>query len=269
MSDSIVFGPGRPLIMGHRGDSNKAPENTMLALKAALEVGVDFLESDIRLTRDDELVLFHDDDLRRTTGEFGSVRERTLEELRQIDFGYMFTQDGVTFPFRDKGLSVVTLREAFEELPQTRFNLDIKDSDRRAPHVLAEVLEEYDRLSTVTIASFIPEQMTLFRELTPDAITSAHPKEVRNFVLGTRFRVLSLLSRNIQYKAFQVPIKYGSTSVISKRFVEQAHKRRIAVHVWTINDRNEMEWLIDLGVDGIFTDELTLMREVLSERGML
>ncbi|MHA2043037.1 MAG: glycerophosphodiester phosphodiesterase [Candidatus Thorarchaeota archaeon] len=269
MSDSIVFGPGRPLIMGHRGDPSKAPENTMRALKAALEVGVDFLESDIRLTRDNELVLFHDEDLRRTTGVSGSVRERSLEELRQIDFGRMFTQDGETYPFRDKGLSVVSLREAFAELPHARFNLDIKDSDRRAPHVLAEVLEEYDRLSTVTIASFIPEQMKLFREIAPDAITSAHPKEVRSFILGTRFRALSLFSRNIQYQAFQVPIKYGSTSVINERFVEQAHKRRIAVHVWTINDRDEMEWLIDLGVDGIFTDEPALMREVLSDLGLI
>ncbi|MHA2021180.1 MAG: glycerophosphodiester phosphodiesterase family protein, partial [Candidatus Thorarchaeota archaeon] len=103
--------------MGHRGDPNKAPENTMLALKVALEGGVDFLESDIRLTSDNELVLFHDDDLRRTTGKSGLVRERKLEELRQIDFGYMFTLDGVTFPFRDKGLSVVSLREAFNEFP--------------------------------------------------------------------------------------------------------------------------------------------------------
>ncbi|MHA2065225.1 MAG: glycerophosphodiester phosphodiesterase family protein, partial [Candidatus Thorarchaeota archaeon] len=192
MSDSIVFGPGRPLIMAHRGDPSQAPENTMLALKAALDVGVDFLESDVKLTSDDELVLFHDDDLKRTTGESGSVRERTLEELRQIDFGHMFTLDGVTFPFRDKGLSVVSLREAFEELPQARFNLDIKDSDTRAPHVLAEVLEEYEKLSSAVIASFVPKQMKLFREIMPEAITSAHPVEVRNFVIGTRLRAVSL-----------------------------------------------------------------------------
>jgi glycerophosphoryl diester phosphodiesterase len=255
--------------MGHRGDPNKAPENTMLALKVALEGGVDFLESDIRLTSDNELVLFHDDDLRRTTGKSGLVRERKLEELRQIDFGYMFTLDGVTFPFRDKGLSVVSLREAFNEFPQARFVLDIKDRDRKAPHELAKVLEEYERTRSVAIASFIPKQMKLFREIMPEAITSAHPGEVRNFVLGTRLRALSIFSRNIQYQAFQVPIKSGFTTVVNERFVEQAHKRGIAVQVWTINDKKEMEWLIELGVDGIFTDEPSLLREVLSERGML
>jgi glycerophosphoryl diester phosphodiesterase len=241
----------------------------MVALKAALDLGVDFLESDVRLTSDDELVLFHDDDLKRTIGESGSVREKTLDELRQMDFGHMFTQDGVTFPFRNKGLAVVTLREAFEEFPHARINLDIKDSDRVAPQVLAELLEEYNRLSSVVIASFIPEQMKLFRGIMPDAITSAHPREVRDFVLGTRLRALSLFSRNIQYQALQVPIKDGSITVVNERFVEQAHKRRIAVHVWTINKREEMEWLIELGVDGIFTDEPMLMREVLSERGLL
>jgi glycerophosphoryl diester phosphodiesterase len=269
MTDSIVFGPGRPLIMGHRGDPKKAPENTMLSLKAALEVGVDFLESDVRLTRDKELVLFHDDDMARTTGRPGSVKDCTLEELRQMDFGKMYTQDGVNYPFRNKGLTVLTLREVFEELGDVKLNLDIKDLDARTPYLLAAIISEYDKRSSVVIASFNPIQMKRFRAIMPEAITSAHPGEVRNFVFGTKLRLVALFSRNIQYQAFQVPIKYGLLSVVSERFVEQAHQRGIAIHVYTINTREEIEWLIELGVDGIFTDEPVLMREVLSERGLL
>ncbi len=269
MTDSLVFGPGRPLIMAHRGDPGKAPENTIQSLKAALAGGVDFLESDVRTTSDNELVLFHDDDMERTTGESGSVGERTLEELRQMDFGKMFTQDGVTYPFRNEGMTVLTLQEAFEELHDVKFNLDIKDLDSRTPRQLANMIDEYDRQGSTVVASFNPIQMKRFREIMPDAITSAHPGEVRNFVVGTKVRAVGLFSRNIQYQAFQVPIKYGLLTVVDERFVEQSHTRGIAVHVWTINKRDEMEWLIDLGVDGIFTDELSLMREVLSERGLL
>jgi glycerophosphoryl diester phosphodiesterase len=269
MNHSIVFGPDRPLIMGHRGNIGKAPENTIQALEAALEIGVDFLESDVRMTRDNELVLFHDDDMERTTGEPGSVRERTLEELRQMDFGKMFTQDGVTYPFRNKGMTILTLREAFEEFPDVKFNLDIKDLDDRSPALLANMIDEYDRRSSVIVASFKPIQMKRYREAMPDSITSAHPGEVRNFVYGTKFRALGLFSRNIQYRVLQVPIKSGRLTVVNERFVEDAHKRGIAVHVWTINEREEMEWLVDLGVNGIFTDEPAMMREVLSERGML
>ncbi|MFW9966571.1 MAG: glycerophosphodiester phosphodiesterase [Candidatus Thorarchaeota archaeon] len=255
--------------MGHRGDSTKAPENTILSLKAALEVGVDFLESDLRLTHDNELVLFHDDDMARTTGEPGSVKDCTLEELRQLDFGKMFTQDGISYPFRNKGLTILTLREVFEELGDVKINLDIKDLDARTPHLLAAMIDEYDKRSSVVVASFNPIQMKRFRTTMPEAITSAHPGEVRNFVLGTKLRVETLLSRNIQFQAFQVPVKYGLLSIVNERFVEQAHQRGIAIHVYTINKREEIEWLIELGVDGIFTDEPVLMREVLSERGLL
>ncbi|KXH76618.1 MAG: hypothetical protein AM326_02505 [Candidatus Thorarchaeota archaeon SMTZ-45] len=269
MTDSVVFGPGRPLIMGHRGDLSTAPENTIQALKSALKAGVDFLESDVRITLDNELVLFHDDDMERTTGESGSVGERTLEELRQLDFGKMFTWDGFTYPFRNKGMTILTLREAFEELPDVKFNLDMKDLDLRTPKLLADIIDDYDRRDSVVVASFNPIQMKRFRENMPNAITSAHPGEVRNFVYGTKLRAVTLFSRNIHYQAFQVPIKYGALTVVNERFIEQAHKRGIAVHVWTINERDEMEWLIELDVDGIFTDEAALMREILSEKGLL
>ncbi|MFX0044898.1 MAG: glycerophosphodiester phosphodiesterase family protein, partial [Candidatus Hermodarchaeota archaeon] len=88
-------------------------------------------------------------------------------------------------------------------------------------------------------------------------------------LIGTKVRAVGLLCRNIAYKAFQVPVKYGRTEVLSRRFVEEAHRRNLAVHVWTINERETMEWLTDLGVDGIFTDEAALMRQVLIEKGLL
>jgi glycerophosphoryl diester phosphodiesterase len=116
MMGSRVFERERPLIMAHRGDSAAVPENSMLSLRGAIEIGVDLLETDLQLTKDREFVLFHDDDLVRTTGQKGRIRDYTLEELLNIDVGHTFTLDeGETFPFREKGLRLLTLRDAFAE----------------------------------------------------------------------------------------------------------------------------------------------------------
>lgn len=266
----MIFDIGRPLIMAHRGESGNIPENTILALEAAVKIGVDVLESDIRFTKDDVPILFHDDDLIRTTGISGSVRDKTLDELLQIDLGYNFTTDiGQTYPFRGKGLKVVTLAEALERFPDTILNLDIKDTFRKAPEEVAGVLHEYQRTENIMIASFHPPQMKRFREKAPMIPTSAHPNEVRNFVIGVRMRSMRFFVRSVPYKAFQVPEWSGGLQIVTPRFLETAHEREIAVQVWTINNREDMERLLNMGVNGIFTDYPALLREVLSERGHL
>lgn len=256
--------------MAHRGESENTPENTMLALEAAESIGVDVLESDVRLTKNDEVVLFHDEDLQRTTGKSGTVRDFTLEELQQIDLGYTFTQDdGATFPFRAKGLQIVTLREALERFPNTIFNLDIKDAFSSAPIELARVISEMERSSSVMVGSFHDNQLERFRELMLNVPTSAHPGEVKNFVLNTKVGFPRIKYEHIQYRAFQVPMKSGPLKVITKKFVKQAHEHNLAVHVWTINDQPTMNNLLDLGVDGIFTDNPKLLKEVLKTRGFI
>jgi len=270
MTNTKVFDIGRPLIMAHRGDASKAPENTMLSMKLAVEAGADVLETDVQMTSDGEMVLFHDDDLSRVAGRSERIDELTLDDLREIDFGYYFTSDnGSSHPFRGKGYGVVTVREALEEFPQMRFNLDIKDLNPESPRIMASILSDLNRQDTVIMASFNPIQIERFREIMPDVATNAHPKEVRSFVLGLKLRLLPIVARNIPYRSFAVPIEQGGITVVTPRFVKAAHERDIAVHVWTINDRATMEWLIDLGVDGIFTDEAPLMRSILLERGLL
>lgn len=266
----MIFDIGRPLIMAHRGESGNIPENTILALEAAVKIGVDVLESDVRFTKDNIPILFHDDDLERTTGVSGSVRDKTLDELLQIDLGYTFTTDiGQTYPFRGKGLRVVTLTEALGRFPDTILNLDIKDTFRKAPEEVARVLQENQRSEKIMIASFHPRQLKRFREKAPMIPTSAHPNEIRNFVIGVRMRSMRFFVRSVAYKAFQVPEWSGSLQIVTPRFVAAAHERDIAVHVWTINNREDMERLLSMEVNGIFTDYPALLREVLSERGYL
>ncbi|TFF96869.1 glycerophosphodiester phosphodiesterase [Candidatus Thorarchaeota archaeon] len=270
MRESIgPFDIDRPLIMAHRGDSANFPENTLPSLESAVKIGIDVLETDVHLTKDNELVLFHDEDIERTTGQQGTIRERTLEELREIDLGDRFTPDGENYPFRGKGLRVVTLREALERFPDVRFNVDIKDTLSKAPSAVARLLRDLSRENSVVVASFHPEQIKEFHRIAPEFPVAANPREVRSFVLGLKLRLLPLLVRSIPYSAFQVPVKQGSIEVVNSRFVKAAHDRQVAIHVWTINDAEEMHELLDLGVDGIFTDRPALLREVMVERRLL
>lgn len=266
----MIFDVGRPLIMAHRGESENTPENTMLALEAAASIGVDVLESDVRLTKDGKLVLFHDETLERTTDKVGTIRDYTLNELREIDFGYTFSPDnGATFPFRGKGHSIVTLEEAFARFPNTVFNLDIKDTIPSAPEELARIISQSNQSNSVIIASFNNMQIERFRELMPKIPTAAHPGEVKRFVLNTKFGLPRIRSDDIHYRSFAVPMKSGPLKVITKKFVRKAHEFNLAVHVWTINNSATMNYLIDLGIDGIFTDNPKLMKEVLQERGLI
>jgi glycerophosphoryl diester phosphodiesterase len=256
--------------MAHRGESGNIPENTILALEAAIDIGVDVLESDIRFTKDNVPILFHDEDLARITGKDEKVRKKTLDELLQYDLGYNFSTDGGrTYPFRGRGQTVVTLEEVLKRFPDTILNLDIKDTFKEAPDEVARILLENQRTEKIMIASFNPKQLKRFRKKAPMIPTSAHPNEVRNFVIGTMMKSMRFFVRTVKYKAFQVPEYYGSLQVVSPRFVAAAHVRDIAVHVWTINDRQSMERLLDMEVNGIFTDYPGILREVLEDRGYL
>ncbi|TFG06389.1 glycerophosphodiester phosphodiesterase [Candidatus Thorarchaeota archaeon] len=270
MKERLIFNIGRPLVMAHRGESGNIPENTMAALEAAVELGVDVVETDARLTKDDHIVLFHDDDLVRTTGEEGTVRDYSLEELLEFDIGHNFTSDnGATFPFRGRGHRIVTLREVFERFPDTIFNLDIKDTLPEAPKEMAHLISDMNREQSVLVASFTDIQLERFRKFLPDVPTSAHPGEVKRFVLSSKIGVPRIKKEDVHYKAFQVPIKSGPLTIVTQKFIKMAHGREVAVHVWTINNEPTMNTLLDLGVDGIFTDHPALLKSVLQKRGLL
>ncbi|MHA2361584.1 MAG: glycerophosphodiester phosphodiesterase family protein, partial [Candidatus Thorarchaeota archaeon] len=138
-----------------------------------------------------------------------------------------------------------------------------------APELLADLITELGRETSVIVGSFHDRQLERFRRLLPQVPTAAHPGEVSRFVFALKAHVASIFIRNPRFQAFQVPKKYGRIQVVEPRFVKAAHDRGIAVHVWTINEREDMEHLIDLGVDGLFTDNPSLMREVLSDRNLL
>ncbi len=255
--------------MAHRGDQTVSPENSLLALKNASLLEIDYIETDIRMTKDHELILFHDETLDRTTNVSGRIIDYTLDQLlEEVDLGYRFTLDqGKTFPARAKNWRVVTLRQAFQLFPDMKFNLDIKNEDPKAPHLLTELIQEFQREDSILVGSFHHDQITRLRKLLPNVPTAASPKEVKNFLIRHKIRINKFIIP--KYFALQVPIHYNGRRVVTRNFVKDAHNRNIAVHVWTINDRPSMEWLINIKIDGIFTDDPWLLLETLQEKELI
>ena len=271
----FLQGP-RPLAFAHRGGSLLWPENTMIAFRGAVEMGYRYLETDIHAARDGVLVLIHDDTLERTTNGSGLVWEHTLAELRRFDAGYHFSPDGgQTHPYRGRGVAVPTLEEVVEAFPDVRLNVDIKQApaaggpDRQdQPPVLealADFIEKRGLQDRLLVASFRERVMQEFRSASGGAVaTSATQGEARRFWLASRLRLERLL--RVPYDALQVPARYGSRTVVDRRLVEAAHGRGVQVHVWTVDEPEEMRRLLGLGVDGLMSDRPDVLLEVVGPR---
>ncbi|MHA2230882.1 MAG: glycerophosphodiester phosphodiesterase, partial [Candidatus Hodarchaeales archaeon] len=227
----------RPLVIAHRGNKTIYPENTLFALTDAVKLGVDILEVDTRLTCDRKLVIFHDETLERTTNGKGNVSDKSLEEIKQLDAGYQFAaDDGLTFPYREKGLQILTLQEAFEQFPETTFNIDIKNLEALAIDVLASLIKENHREDTVLVASFHDIQIQRFRKKMPTVKTAAGPSEVKRFLYATRFYLTWAIRP--KYNVFQVPLiiqqkrkSLRIVEIVTPRFIKQAHSKGIPVMV--------------------------------------
>jgi glycerophosphoryl diester phosphodiesterase len=217
-------------------------------------MGVDVLETDIHSTAEGALVLIHDPTVDRTTNGSGRVNRLTLNQLKALDAGYSWSQDGGrSFPFRGLGITVPTVEEVFSAFPEIRINIDIKQVTPSIAGRLCRLILDFGMAARVMVASFNSSILREFRRLCPAVATSAGKSEVRLFY------ALSLLSPRaaflpVGYYALQVPVARKGLRVITRRFLVSARLRKLQVHAWTVNSGDEMEWLLRLGVDGIVTD---------------
>ena len=248
--------------MAHRGGRGLAPENTMIAFKQAVEMGADVLELDIRSTRDGVLVVIHDKTIDRCTNGSGAVQDYSFAELQKFDAGDYWSNDGgKTHAFRGKGHTIPALEELFAAFPQMKFNIDIKQESPSIVKPFGELIRKMGLTSQVLVAAFDVSTIREFRRQFPEIITAADVHEIRWF-LGTGKLGLSALTR-LKSKAFQLPEYEGKLQVITKGFVRAAHKRKMPVHVWTIDEEEDMQRLLDMGVDGLFTDRPDRMLKLL------
>jgi glycerophosphoryl diester phosphodiesterase len=182
------------------------------------------------------------------------IWDLSLAELRELDAGYNFTRDGRSFPFRDRGVRVPTLDEVVALSGDARINLEIKQTQPSMLGALWRRIEALGVTDRVLVASADARLIRGFRNLARGAVaTSAGRAEVFAFWLAVRAGLDALPS--IEFDALQVPVRAGALEVVTREFVSAAHRRGVHVHVWTIDDAAQMRELIELGVDGIMTDE--------------
>jgi len=258
-----------PRVVAHRGDSAHFPENTLAAFASAYKMGVDVIETDVHLSRDGVLVIWHDETLDRNTNGTGRIEDHTLKELKSFDAGYTFTPDGgKTFPFRGKGVELCTLEEALQACPAQRFNVDLKTLGEPIVDAFIAVLEQNQAMKRVLGASFHLENLKLLRKKEPRIITSLSSLEVRHFLLRQKTGLLPKKLHKSRQIIFQVPPSQGNTIVITPSFVKAMHKRNAIIQVWTINDKAEMVRLFRMGVDSVMTDKPALAMEVVKDLGL-
>jgi len=263
--DHPYFNPDKFLVIAHRGGRSLGPESTLYTFQRAVDIGADVLEMDVRSTRDGQLIILHDDTVARMTNATGLIESFTLAELKKMDAAHRWSPDnGQTFPLRNKGIKIPTLAEVFGEFPETKMNLEIKDSRLSTIHSLCRSIQDHQMTKKVMVASFDAGTLKEFRSVCPEVATSAGASEAILFYSLQKMHLESAYSPDAQ--ALQVPEIYGDLRVVNRRFIEAAHARNMRVQVWTVNDVKAMERLLSLGVDGIMTDYPQRLMELLKKQ---
>jgi glycerophosphoryl diester phosphodiesterase len=259
----------RPLVIAHQGGDGLWPGNTIYAFEKAVGIGVDVLEMDAHITKDGHIVLIHDEKVDRTTDGTGLIEDMTLDQLKQLDAAYQWSNDdGKTFPFRRQGIQVPTLDELFEKFPRVRYVIEIKLTQNPIDKPLCDLIRKYNMQGKIMIASFHDEAMQNFRKTCPEVATSASRGEVTAFVLLGKIFLSGLTVP--QYESIQPPYdpqESMNIPIMTERFIREAHAKNIAVEPWTVDDPELMEQYVEWGVDGVITDRPDLMMEVLEEMG--
>lgn len=270
-------------VIAHRGGRESAPPGTLQAMSAALAAGTDVLEMDIHMSRDGYLVVFHDQRMDRTTDCSGEISGKTLAEIQSCDKGYRFQRQKADRPqdpalegdasaetFRNRGYRIPTLESVFQSFPGQRMIIEIKQREPSLVPVFCRLIRTHVMQDRLIVGSFRQEALNEFRATCPEVATSASPKEATTFIMAGKTGLSSLISP--VYAALQVPPRMRlpgilpTIEVATPALVKRAHKKGLAVQVWTVNDPREMRQLLAAGVDGIMTDVPSLLVGIAKRR---
>jgi glycerophosphoryl diester phosphodiesterase len=242
-----------PVALAHRGGAWEGIENSFEAVELSVALGYRYIETDVHLSRDGQVIAVHDPSLDRTTDRSGRVRDLTWDEISRARIG------GTA--------RIPRLIDLLEEFPDTYFNVDAKVADVVVPLVQLIQAGGSRVADRICLASFSDARLRKMRTLTHGKVdTSMGQGEVARLRAASFMRT-SLRTLRFPGQAAQVPMSFGGRRVVDRRFVESAHQIGKKVHVWTVDDPDDMRHLLDLGVDGIITDEPAVLKNVLVDRG--
>jgi glycerophosphoryl diester phosphodiesterase len=269
----------RIVAFAHQGGSFEGPSSTLFAIGQAIDNGASAIELDVHATRDRQIVVCHDETVDRTTNNHGAIADFTLAELRDMDNSYWwifgetvtYARSPAEYVHRakapdDRRFAIATLEEVSTEFPGVLLNLDIKQSGPQVEpyeELLAKELDRLERGSSVIVASFHDAAIQSFRSFAPGVATSAATNEMAAFYFSLMEGSAPIVPPVV---AFQVPMSFGGVDVVTPQFVEASHAADVAVHVWTVNDYDDMIRMVELEVDGIVSDRPTPLAALLKTR---
>ena len=228
----------------HRGGSYDFCENTLDAFNNSINLGYRHIETDVRHTKDNKLIIFHDPDLKRILGLDAKIENLNYEELKNIPL--------------IKGGYIPKLTEVLEQFPDTRFNVDLKI--KGLERAVANIIDSHDAYERICIASFNTGSLRAFKKIRNQACISMG-------ILDVIFlKLFKCLISTVD--CIQIPLHWKGIKVLNNNLIKTAHLKGLKVHVWTINSQETMESLINMNVDGIMTDDAVLLKKVCSKANL-
>lgn len=239
-------------IIAHRGASGITPENTIVSFLEAVKAGSDIIEFDAHLSKDNEVIIIHDNTVNRTTDGFGKIRELTLPEIKKLDAGSWF---GAQF----RGERIPTLDEILQKnFNGVKLNIELKGSLKeynQFPEIVINKIRKYDAVKRVVITSFNTE--FLKRVMALDSEIS--------FGIISNFKIRNHWEISLKKNASQInPLWY----FVNKSLVKNAHEHDVHIYPWTINKKYIVLWLLKMGIDGMITDHPEKLIKILKAKGL-
>ena len=244
------LGGPQPIAFAHRGVHLTVPENTWHAFEATAALGYRYVETDVRATADGQVIICHDARARRLAGLADRVSALTLAQLRAAP------------AVRDGPAEVPLLVDVLAGFPGLRFNIDVKDGG--AARLVAGIIRRAGCADRVCVSSFSWRRLRRVRAALAGAVCTGAPvAEVAWFrIRPGRFAGVP------QPAVLQLPLTLRGVPIVTPALVRKAHAAGLPVHVWTLNDLPAVQTALDLGVDGIMTDEPVLLKDELARRGL-
>ena len=236
----------RVLIIGHRGASNIAPENTLKAFQKAIELGADYIEFDIHQSKDGEIVIMHDANTYAITGNKGLIKKMTLTELRMLDCG--------------EGERIPTLLELIR-IAKGKIGLQIEIKAKNLAENLVKILRKEDLVETSIISSFLHDELLKLQKIEPKLKLATLEPIITGWSKNWEYHS-EILNKAIDNNYFAIHPRYN---LVNQELINHAHKNNIKVNIWTVNSKAVMKKFIQMGVDGIITDNIQNAKKVLNK----
>jgi glycerophosphoryl diester phosphodiesterase len=246
---NVLSDPAARIVVGHRGAAAHFPENTAASFDHAVSLGVDAIEFDLRVSRDGVVVVMHDPTVDRTTSGTGAVADLTLAELKRLDPGAKFSPDGGhTFPWRGRGLEILTFEELLARYPSIPLLIEVKvsaaaDGARRA-------IEQARSSERVVMDSLVCEALAPFRGTS--ILTGACFDDVLHLLPRA---LVGVAPPTLDYSAICIPRWYNGIPIPVRRIAKLARGRGVPTHVWTVNEPDAARSLWAAGINGIISDD--------------